>query len=416
MEQPRKSRRQTDRTHRPERTHRAIGPHQRRHDESPEHADIRLALNTVNTVSRDLICQLGADPSKWLGLPHDTAARNLDIPEETLAAFWEKAAPTIENAGLIARSQREACARADVAIKIFGHRSYPAALYELDRPPPVLFVKGELPTVPSSLCQAQEGLAAPSIAIVGPRRADPYGLEVAALFARRFAEAGLVVVSGFAKGVDKTAHEAAVSVAGGKTLAVLGCGIDYDYPVGHKQLRERVVEHGALLSEFPLGTHPTALNFPIRNRIIAALSIATLVAQASTRSGSLITARLALELGRDVIAVPGRIFDARSKGTNLLLRDGAHVALHPDEVLEALPISVQSTLEQMESNPREESAAVSSADGKRLLDALGSDALAPEALALRAGMGIERAFEVLLDLELEGRARRYPGGLYVAAR
>ena len=158
----------------------------------------------------------------------------------------------------------------------------------------------------------------PAIAMVGSRAAVAYGLEAATLFARRLAEAGLTIVSGLARGVDTAAHRGALAASGGLTVGVLGCGLDVRYPTGTDRLRRQIAGRGAVITEFPLGTPPNKYNFPIRNRIIAALASGTLVVQGEARSGSLITARLALELGRDVYAVPGRIFDSRSAGPNAL--------------------------------------------------------------------------------------------------
>jgi DNA processing protein len=300
---------------------------------------------------------------------------------------------------------------------------YPERLRQLALPPPVLYLRGALP-------------AAPAVAVVGSRNADPYGVEVATLFARSLAAAGVVVVSGFARGVDAAAHRGALA-GGGSTVAVLGCGVDVAYPRGHGKLGAEVAARGALLSELPCGAPPLAHHFPVRNRIIAALAEGTLVVEATPRSGSLITARLALELGRDVYAVPGRIFDERSLGPNALLRDGALLAQHPKDVLEALPREARERLAAPGGDAGGPGGGPGGPDGDaggrqggpggsadraaaplpglrgRLLAALPPGChRSPEALAAAAGAGVDRVLGALLELELGGWVRRHPGALY----
>jgi DNA processing protein len=222
-----------------------------------------------------------------------------------------------------AAREREEAARLGARIVLAGDPGYPAALRHLPLLPPVLTVRGELPS----------GVG---VAIVGSRKADPYGREVAETFARSLAAGGVAVVSGFARGVDSAAHRGALSAPEGRTVAVLGCGLGVDYPSGHDSLGKEISERGALVSEFPCGAGPRSWHFPVRNRVIAALSAGTLVVQAAPRSGSLVTARHALDLGRHIWAIPGRIFDERSLGPNALIRDGATLVQHPREILEEI--------------------------------------------------------------------------------
>jgi DNA processing protein len=277
------------------------------------------------------------------------------------------------------------------------------------------------------------------VAIVGSRRADPYGREVAELFGRELAEAGLAVVSGFARGIDAAAHRGALSAervvaepaqrpsestaervadeppapAEGAclTAAVLGSGLGVDYPREHRRLGERIAAAGSLVSEFPCGLEPRAWHFPVRNRLIAALAGAVLVVRAAPRSGSLITARFALDLGREVLAVPGRIFEERSAGTNALIADGAHPALAPRDVLEVL--GAAPPMAGTGGPARAAEPLPPGLRGRALAAMIPGDAVAPEALAAGLGEPVDRVLGVLLELELEGRIRREPGPAYV---
>ena len=204
-----------------------------------------------------------------------------------------------------------------------GRQGYPALLKELYDPPARLYLRGG----PADL------LDLPAVAIVGARSCSAYGAQVARELARELGAAGAVVVSGLARGVDGEAHRGALA-AGGLTVAVLGCGIDRDYPRAHASLAGRIAESGAIVSEYPPGIEPSPWRFPARNRIVAGLARATIVVEARERSGALITADFALELGRDVFAVPGEITSALSKGTNALLRSGAAPLTDTADVLE----------------------------------------------------------------------------------
>ncbi|HEY0781199.1 MAG TPA: DNA-processing protein DprA, partial [Thermoanaerobaculia bacterium] len=276
-----------------------------------------------------------------------------------------------------------------------GEPAYPERLHHLPLPPPVLAVRGTLP----------EG---PAVAIVGSRRADAYGREVAELFAVQLAAAGVAVVSGFARGIDATAHRGALAAPTGTTVAVLGCGLGVDYPAGHRALGDEIARCGAVVSELPCGATPRAWYFPARNRVIAALAHGTLVVQATLRSGSLITARHANDLGRDVYAVPGRIFDERSLGTNALIRDGAQLVQHPQDVLDALaaPAVAAPPPPRLEPEPP---------------DGLAGDVLArlsrgteqtAEELARILGCEVDGVLAALLELELAGLLVRRPGSTY----
>jgi DNA processing protein len=258
---------------------------------------------------------------------------------------------------------------------------YPGLLSQLHDPPAQVYVRG-----------SSEALADPAVAIVGARSCSPYGGQVARNLGRELAAAGVVVVSGLARGIDGEAHRGALA-ARGRTVAVLGCGIDRDYPRSHADLARRIRESGAVVSEYPVGVEPTPWRFPARNRIIAGLCLATVVVEARERSGALITADFALELGRDVFAVPGEITSALSAGTNDLLRQGASPLLSPRDVLGALGLEPEPPKPPPVSDA---AAAVLSllADGAVDADALGRLAKRPSAEVAAA----------LVELELAGLA------------
>jgi DNA processing protein len=272
---------------------------------------------------------------------------------------------------------------------------YPRELFDLELPPPVLYVLGRPP-------------AQPGISIVGSRKAGPYGLEVANKFAGELAATGLAVVSGLALGIDSAAHKGAMAVSG-QTVAVLGCGIDIDYPRSNRRLRARMAESGSILTEFPVGTAPEPYHFPIRNRIIAALGCGTLVIRGTPRSGSLITAGCALTLGRLVWAIPGNIFDPRSMGPNSLIRDGAHPVQTSGELIETLPIAVQRRLASttaVEAEPAR-------SDLAKVFHAIGAGETADASFLLeRTGLGLDAVLSLLVELEIMGFLTRYPGPVW----
>ena len=205
-----------------------------------------------------------------------------------------------------------------------GHRSYPNLLAEISGRPSILFVRGQL-------APADEN----AVAIVGTRRTTPYGRQAAEQVASEIAQAGVTVVSGLARGIDTTAHRAALA-AGGRTIAVLGSGVDVIYPAENRNLADQIIESGAIISEFVPGTKPDAQNFPARNRIVSGMSLGTVIIEAPTRSGALITASFAADQGREVFVLPGNVYSPASEGTNALLRDGARIVRTGSDVLEDL--------------------------------------------------------------------------------
>lgn len=360
--------------------------------------DALIALNATPGLPRAAICRLGREPELWCGEPRPepaALAAHTGLPR----AAVERALRAGRAAGATARRERERAAELGAQILVQGDPAYPATLGDLDLPPPVLYCRGTLP-------------AGPAIAIVGSRRMDAYGAEAARFLAHELAAHGLVIVSGFAPGVDATAHRAALAAPGGRTVAILGCGLGVDYPPGHGPLGEEVSRGGALLTEFACDSEPRPWNFPVRNRLIAALSLGTLVVQATLRSGSLVTARLALDLGRDVWAVPGRIFDERSLGPNGLIRDGARAIQHPADVLDSLPEAVREALglaAQSEALDAPGPPLPPGAAGDVARALVRGSPQAPEELAAATGLAVEAVLGHLLELELSGFARRHPG-------
>ncbi|HET9226843.1 MAG TPA: DNA-processing protein DprA [Thermoanaerobaculia bacterium] len=363
-------------------------------------SNLIVALNAHPRLSRPAVYRLAEDLDRWLGVPEppDRLAARIGVPKKQLEKALALAARPDQVASSAAR-EREEAARLGARLILFGEPGYPAVLHHLRLPPPVLSVRGELPS-------------GPSVAIVGSRKADPYGKEVAELFARFLAAAGVTVISGFARGVDAAAHRGALSAPEGRTVAVLGCGLGVDYPSGHADLGKEIAEHGAVVSELPFGAEPRSWHFPVRNRIIAALSVGTLVVQAAPRSGSLVTARHALDLGRQVWAVPGRIFDERSLGPNALIRDGAGLVQHPREILEEI-LGVGAALPLLPEIPPESEPELPEGLAGVVLAALPKGAgRAPEELAVAADLPVDQVLGALLELELSGLVRRMAGGVY----
>jgi len=243
---------------------------------------------------------------------------------------------------------------------------------------------------------------------VGSRNPTVQGTDNARDFARALSRGGLVVVSGLALGIDGAAHEGALAAgAGGAgTIAVVGTGLDIAYPSRHRSLARRIAESGALVSEFAPGTPPIAANFPQRNRIIAGLSLGTLVVEAALRSGSLITARMAVEAGREVFAIPGSIHSPQSKGCHALIQQGAKLVQTADDIVDELLGQRAATLPAADEEGEDESPA------DPLLEALGHDPVTMDALQARTGWPTAELSARLLDLELNGRVARLPGGLF----
>jgi len=279
---------------------------------------------------------------------------------------------------------------------------YPALLREVPTAPATLYVRGAL--------MESDALA---VAIVGSRRATSYGLDVAEMLASDLAARGVTIVSGLARGIDSAAHRGALRV-GGRTVAVLGAGVDVVYPPENRRLAAEVAERGALLSQFVPGTPPLPHNFPTRNAVIAGMSLAVVVVEAAERSGSLITARLGAELGREVLAVPGRITALESRGSNRLIQDGAALAMGWEDVVGLLPERWKACLQEAPAPaPRPAQILPDLLETRQVLSLLSDDPVDIDIVIERSGLGAGRVSAALLDLELEGRVRQIEGKRFV---
>ena len=275
------------------------------------------------------------------------------------------------------------------AVVTLADQDYPRVLLETPDPPALLYLRGR-----------RELLARPGLAVVGSRNATPQGASNAEQFARAFSSAGLTIVSGLALGIDAAAHRGGLDAAG-STIAVLGTGADILYPQRNRALGERIAEEGLIVSEFPLGTPPHGSNFPRRNRVISGLSRGCLVVEAALASGSLITARLAAEQGREVFAIPGSIHSPHSKGCHALIKQGAKLVESAQDLLQELGVDV---------SVAPVAAAVPAASG--LLAHLGYDPCDIDTLCARSGLTADVVSAMLLQLELDGKVGTLPGGQY----
>jgi DNA processing protein len=285
-----------------------------------------------------------------------------------------------------------------IQVLTWDDEEYPRRLKDIDQPPPVLYVRGGI--------QPEDDWA---VAVVGTRRVSSYGRQVTEEIASLLARNGVSVVSGLARGVDAAAHQAALN-SGGRTLAVLGSGVDRIYPPEHRRLAESILEHGAVISDYPPGTPPDGVNFPPRNRIISGLSLAVVIIEAGERSGALITAGFAADQGRDVFAVPGSILAPQSIGTNRLIQEGARPLLDPKEILEVLDLTLglerREARQILPSDPTE----------ARLMNLLGREPVHVDDLRSQAGMPIEQVTATLTMMELKGMVKQVGNMHYVAVR
>ncbi|MEK6288622.1 MAG: DNA-processing protein DprA [Acidobacteriota bacterium] len=291
---------------------------------------------------------------------------------------------------------------------ILNDERYPALLRETYDPPIVIYFLGAFATA----------LSQPAVAIVGSRRCSTYGRNVAEKLSRELAERGVTIVSGLARGIDSAAHRGALD-GGGLTVGVMGTGLDAVYPKENRKLAARIAEQGALVTEFPLTTPPVSQNFPFRNRVISGLALGVMVVEGAERSGSLITARLAYEQGRDVFAVPGNITSAKSFGPNYLIKDGAKLVQTWRDVVEELPAEMKAAILSAERGETRvaqrvlDEVALSDSE-RRVLKMLNSDeAVHIDQLITKAGLGSGELMGALLKLEMLDRIRQLPGKSFV---
>ena len=344
---------------------------------------------------------IGRDTARALLAAHGGPEAVFDAPAELLREQLGRLASAVlrEPDGLsehVARSEAWLKGGPQRAVVALGEAHYPPLLLQTADPPLLLFLEGRA-----------ELLSRPSIAIVGSRSATAQGLDNARRMAAECSRRGYTVVSGLAAGIDGAAHEGGLA-ADGSTVAVVGTGLDRVYPASHHALAQRIAAQGLLLSEFPLGTPPLAQNFPMRNRIIAGLSLGTLVVEAALRSGSLITARLAGEMGREVFAMPGSIHAQQARGCHALIKQGAKLVESIDDVLEEFTGHTPPVSPARPDPPDE--AAPPAPDP--LLHALGHDPVTLDTLVARTGWSAAELNVRLLELELDQQVSRLPGGLF----
>jgi DNA processing protein len=347
-----------------------------------------LAPGMQSAAAARLLRAFGDDPGRVLAAPPEALAAVRGVGP-ALGAALAGAPATAEEA------DREAARAAGLGVDLVapGDPGYPFPLLRTFDPPPLLWVRG---------AWIREDCL--SVSVVGSRKASAYGTVQAGRLGRGLAAAGVTVVSGLARGVDTAAHRGALDCPGGRTIAVLGSGLARPYPWENRHLLEEAASRGAVLSEFPLDTPPLPHNFPRRNRVLAALALATVVVEASEKSGSLITANIANELGKTVAAVPGRVDAPESRGANRLLKDGAHLVEGAGDVLALLG------LDSPESGAP--STAATGPAGRILAALEGSDPLDPDSLAAATGLPGAAVRAALVDLEIDGSVRAFPGGRF----
>ena len=358
-----------------------------------------LALARVSglgCVSFKKLADFFGDPSRALSAPEATLAQVPGLDRgaiEGLLSFseWDEVGREIERT-----------AGAAASILPYASRSYPARLRMIPDPPPFLYAKGEL---------REEDERA--VAVVGSRSASEYGLRVTRELCQGLTSLGFTVVSGMARGIDAAAHEAALSV-GGRTVAVLGSGVDVVYPPEHGGLYQRICQQGAVISELPIGTSPISFHFPARNRLISGLALGVVVVEATEKSGSLITAALALEQGREVFAVPGEAGASRSRGTHQLIRQGAKLVERVEDIIEEIaPQLVGRATAGQESLPLVLPPNMSP-EAKKIFElVLGRPAQIDEVIET-SGLSPAKVSEILLELEIQGLLKQQPGKRFVA--
>lgn len=339
---------------------------------------------------RALLDHFGDLETAWYAPSHELQKAGLD--RRSLANLLK----TREEISL--DEEMEKIERRGIKVLNWEDDAYPAHLLNIYDPPPVLYLKGEI--------LPQDEWA---VAVVGTRGATVYGKEVAREIAGGLARNGITVVSGLARGIDSQAHQAALE-AGGRTIAVFGSGIDIVYPPRNRKLASKIIEQGAILSEYPLGTPPEGSNFPPRNRIISGLCLGVVIVEAGERSGALITADYALSQGRDVFAVPGNIFRKKSMGANKLIREGAIPVLSIQDILEELNLTmVSQQAEVREVIPADETEAL-------LLEHISAEPIHIDEIRQKSGLPIAKVSSILAMMELKGMVRQVGGMHYVLAR
>ncbi len=336
-----------------------------------------------------------------------------DAPVTSLEACNLPAATAqaVNSRGGFSAAEKELAQLRELGVQLLNwdESEYPQRLLEIYDPPPLLYVRGDA-----------QVLRRYAISMVGTRRPTPYGNLMAERLARDLANRGLVIVSGLARGIDCSSHRGACAAARGATIGVLGTGIDVIYPKENRKLFAEVEKRGALITEFPLGTHPAPENFPVRNRIVAGMSLGTIVVEGEQYSGSLITARLAMEFGREVYGVPGNATQPSSFAPNQLIKQGAKLVAGWEDVVEELPTEIRAELFPVESPGATERetlfAEALAPEQKKLYDLISTDQPCHvDALVEDSGMTSSAVLSALCELELKGMVRQMPGKQFVRA-
>ncbi|MDP9338602.1 MAG: DNA-processing protein DprA [Acidobacteriota bacterium] len=350
-----------------------------------------------------LACRLAARLLRKFGSPE----RIFDAPLTELESCSLPAlvARSIFNKESFKRAEKERAAIRNIAncrLLNWTEPQYPQTLLQIYDPPVLFYLRGD-PDI----------LNMPSLGIVGTRRPTLYGSQMAERLGRDLAARGLVIVSGMARGIDAIGHHGALA-SNGRAIGVLGTGIDVCYPKENKKLYEKVLERGAILSEFPLGTHPAPENFPIRNRIVAGMPLGVIIIEGAEFSGSLITARLAMEFGREVFGVPGNVTQAVSYAPNLLIKQGAKLVVNAEDVIEELSTPVRAALLQVERPEAEQrnllAVASLSASEKKLYELLDTEVTRHiDELVENSGLNSSEVLATLFDLEMKNLVRQLPG-------
>ena len=353
-----------------------------------------VAFNRIPGVGRvrykALLEKFGSLAQAWCARPSDLRSAGLN---DRIVRVIVAERPNIDP-----DAEMERLAKHEVRALTWDDPSYPVRLRETDDPPPVLYVRGQI--IPDEW----------AVSVVGTRRPTPYGRQVAEEMSYQLAANRITVVSGLARGVDAIAHRAALS-AGGRTVAVLACGLDIIYPPEHTKLAREIIEAGVLISDYPLGTQPRGDYFPRRNRILSGISLGVLVVEGDVKSGAMITARLALDQNREVFAVPGSVFSAQSRGTNTLIQRGeAKLVLRVEDVLEELNLTaVPQQLEMKELIPATDTEA-------DLLRHITKEPVHIDEVCRQSGLPVSTVSSVLAMMELKGLVRQMAPMAYVRAR
>jgi len=338
-----------------------------------------------------LVGRFGSLADAWSAGPADLRAAGL---EDRIVRAIIAERPNLDPDAELERLEKHG-----IRALTWSDEAYPALLKEIDDPPPVLYVRGELSAVDEW-----------AVSVVGTRRPTPYGRQVAEEIAYQLASNRICVVSGLARGVDAIAHRAAIQ-AGGRTVAVLACGLDIVYPPEHAKLAHEIMEHGALISDYPVGTQPRGDYFPRRNRIMSGVSLGVLVVEGDLKSGAMITARLALEQNRDVFAIPGSIFSPQSRGTNAIIQKGeAKLVQTVEDVLEELNLTmVPHQMEMQELMPATDTEA-------DLLRHITNEPVHIDEVCRQSGLPVSTVSSVLAMMELKGLIKQMGPMAYVRAR